>query len=191
MAETIIHPRTLGVPGQEHVHLKLTERDDASRLLDIAEAYPDLGAYQAWARHPDDLHEDIERVLSDTEAGTCIQYRIMHKGESAAEIIGGVTFYPDAVDAKAWNIGYWLLESFRGRGIAKRAVITGVGYVASALAIDQVGVEIPEENTPSQYLAQSVGARPTADVYDYISRDGFKISDVRKWVIDVSEWGTP
>ena len=65
---------------------------------------------------------------------------------------------------RAGEVGYWLDEAFRGRGVMHRALAAIEQYAASELELDQLSIIAAHENVASQQVALKAGYRAVETV---------------------------
>jgi RimJ/RimL family protein N-acetyltransferase len=69
-----------------------------------------------------------------------------------------------ALDERRPRIGYWIIEAFRGRGLAGAAARRLMNWTFAELAPDAVQLDIEPHNVASQRVARGLGGRPTGRV---------------------------
>ena len=81
-------------------------------------------------------------------------------------------------DATAGSVGYWLLPSARGRGLATRAVRLIVDWSFRDLGIERLRLYAEPANEPSQRVAERAGFRRIAIVAGHMRADGRSVDQV-------------
>ncbi|HYE10260.1 MAG TPA: GNAT family protein [Patescibacteria group bacterium] len=60
-------------------------------------------------------------------------------------------------ERKCTSFGYWLGESFQGKGIMTKALETFINYAFSTMHLNKIEIPIAEENNRSRALLESFG----------------------------------
>ncbi len=144
----------------------------------------DLGAIEVTIRDP-----DIVRWIGPTE-GTASDVLAANRRRAAegsptfaiCEIddvcVGHVWVNRDAGDATIGYVGYWLLPSARGRGLATRAVQLVSRWAVAELGIARLRLVAEVENDRSRRVAERTGFRLIERRPAHTSTDGRIIRDV-------------
>lgn len=82
--------------------------------------------------------------------------------ERGGECVGLMWVNVREADPTTGSIGYWLLPSARGRGLATRAVRLLSGWAARDLGVTNLRLTTEPENQRSRRVAQRSGFRETA-----------------------------
>jgi RimJ/RimL family protein N-acetyltransferase len=90
---------------------------------------------------------------------TVVRLTVCLGGEPAA---GMVILWVN--DAGAAEVGYWLLESARGRGVARTAVRMLCDWAFASCDLDELQLTTLPGNTASERVAIACGFRPAGDV---------------------------
>ncbi|HEY0343049.1 MAG TPA: GNAT family N-acetyltransferase [Solirubrobacteraceae bacterium] len=107
----------------------------------------------------------------EAEAWVAHQHERLREGQAlilAIEIaerdlpVGMVGLF--ALDEPRPRIGYWIIEGFRGRGLAREAARRLMTWTFAELAPDAVQLDIEPHNVASQRVARQLGGRPTGRV---------------------------
>jgi [ribosomal protein S5]-alanine N-acetyltransferase len=76
------------------------------------------------------------------------------------EVVGNVNLGRFSDDCTRAALGYWLVPSARGRGLASAAASTLTSWGFEAMALKQIELAILPENAPSHRVAERLGATP-------------------------------
>jgi RimJ/RimL family protein N-acetyltransferase len=81
-----------------------------------------------WLRHPvtsaDEAQQIIQARSADRRAGTGFSFAVLQTEADGtpADVVGGVSIRRLACEAVSGEVGYWVMASSRGQGIAPRAL---------------------------------------------------------------------
>lgn len=152
--------------------LRLIEPDDAETLYAIIDANrPTLRPWMRWTAEVTDaltLSAMIKQWCQQTEETGCMTLGIVLDGQ----LVGAVFHIrPDQVN-NIVEVGYWLAESARGRGVATRAMKKMLDITFSELGFNRVNIRIAPNNKPSLALAERLGLKPEG-----VSRQAWRVGD--------------
>ena len=141
----------------DEIELKLVTLEDAPRifaLMDRGREY--LRQWLPWV--------DATRAVTDTEGFVLRAHDQMRRGEGfhacieyrgeLAGIIGHVYLAPHD---RRTELGYWLGESFQGRGIMTRACRRLVDYAFESLDLHRVEIRVDVDNRKSRAIPERLG----------------------------------
>jgi [ribosomal protein S5]-alanine N-acetyltransferase len=129
-----------------------------------AEAYgrafrddPDLGRLIGLPEDPDEqwIREAPGRSRDAAKEGRAIELAITAAG--TGQLLGSLLLHHFAWQHRRCELGYWLVPSARGRGIATAAVSLVLGWLFGELGLLRVETATTTENVASQALARRVG----------------------------------
>ena len=98
--------------------------------------------------------------------------------ERDGECVGLVWLNVREADQTSGSVGYWLLPSARGRGIATRAVRLLSGWAAGDLGVTNLRLTTEPENERSRRVAERSGFRQTDVLRHSATIDGRWINQV-------------
>lgn len=75
----------------------------------------------------------------------------------AEQVVGGVSLIGVDWDGSLGEVGYWLLSTARGRGLAQSALALLGPWAIDTLGLSILELHIDVENTPSARVAQATG----------------------------------
>ena len=111
-----------------------------------------------WRYTPADAIDWIQRQEAKRKEGVTIALAITHDDNRA---IGTVAVSDPVWAEKRAALGYWLVKSARGKGIATRAVTLARDWALGELGLEVLELEIEPANEGSVALARRLGAEPT------------------------------
>jgi ribosomal-protein-serine acetyltransferase len=125
----------------------------------------------------DVLRGMISQWVKQTAETGCMSLGVELDGE-----LVGVVFHirPDTIN-KQVEVGYWLAESARGKGVATRAVRAFIDVTIRDLGFNRVNIRVAPSNKPSLALAERLGLKPEG-----VSRQAWKVGDE---YLDATEFG--
>jgi RimJ/RimL family protein N-acetyltransferase len=92
---------------------------------------------------------------------------------TAVELIGGIGIHvQDDVHRRSAEIGYWLGESFWGRGIATRAVDAMTDHAFATLPVVRIYANVFEGNPASVRVLEKVGYEYEGRLRKSVYKDG-------------------
>lgn len=98
----------------------------------------------------------VRTITANMAAGKLAGYKIMRHGE----FVGSVNLA--GREGTRVNMGYWLIESATGQGIATKAAAAAANYALNEWGIDTVRVETRPDNKPSVRMMEKIGAELAA-----------------------------
>ena len=114
----------------------------------------------------------IDRIHNDIASNECILWSIDIKDTS--EYIGGICLWNIKIDKMQSEIGYDLLQEFRGKGYIQEAIKAVINYAFKELNFDRiVAEEVRTENVKSAKVLEESGFK-LEKVYEIITEDGNK-----------------
>ena len=109
-----------------------------------------------------------EVLIADAEAGwqsgTAARFAIIVERPGEAEFAGTASLlhlFPKRADAE---VGYWLAESARGRGLARRAVALLCDWALGPFGLRRLHLLVDLDNTGSHAVARSCGFLSSGEV---------------------------
>jgi RimJ/RimL family protein N-acetyltransferase len=120
-------------------------------------------------------------------AGTGLRLAVCAPGND--EALGGVQLKAPDWEERRTEVGYWLRESARGRGLASSAMRELIGYARGELGFERFELYIYPENESSQALARRCGFEREALLHRYVVWEG-KRDDMELWALvadDISD----
>ncbi len=145
----------LPMEGFRDIFLRADNMGDVAEIASIVT--PELAIYQPWLKDSESITKGVRGSCEEMEQGAGLQYRIVRQKEDGVHIIGSVSVYPSEREPRHF-LGYWLVESERGQGIATAAARTALEYAKQVFGTTEVGLQILDSNIGSRKLAQGLGA---------------------------------
>ena len=143
----------------EEIQLSSVQESYASVYVDLAqENYDYLAKWLVWPPHvktEKDFSDFIARCKKDHESGEAITFGIIYAGK----LIGNIAYKFINNDLKKVEIGYWIAETYQGKGIISRACIRLVEYAFTALDMSKVEMCVASDNKSSRAVCERLGMK--------------------------------
>jgi ribosomal-protein-serine acetyltransferase len=165
----------------DEVVLRLIEPHHADELFAVIDA--NRSVIRPWMRWVDEVTDvaairpTIGKWIIQTAETGCVSLGI----ELGGALVGAVFHVRPDVTNDQVEIGYWLAESARGRGVALRAVRAFIDITIRDLGFNRINIRIAPGNRPSLALAERLGLEPEG-----VSRQAWKVGDA---YYDATEFG--
>ena len=135
------------------------------------EGRPPDSPEMTWAeRHSTATYASMLRVLRrESKAGRCLPFAVTYD----RALVGQVTVQNVIRGAfHSGTVGYWVDESFAGRGVMSTAVALVIDHCFGPVGLHRVEANVRPENVPSLRLVDKVGFRPEGERSRYLFIDG-------------------
>jgi RimJ/RimL family protein N-acetyltransferase len=148
----------------EGVLLRALGREDVDALWAAGQA-EDVGRYTsiAWPF----TRPAAELLIAEAEAGwlagTMARFAIVEPPDD--RVLGTASLlhiYPERADAE---VGYWLGEAGRGRGLARRAVALLCAWAFEGLELRRLHLMVDLDNGASHAVARACGFVPAGEIF--------------------------
>jgi RimJ/RimL family protein N-acetyltransferase len=148
----------------EGLRLRPLGREDVRALWEAGQA-EDVGRYTsiAWPFTPAAAELLIAEAEAGWAAGTMARFAIVAMPND--RVVGTVSLlhiYPERGDAE---VGYWLGEGGRGRGLARRAVAMLCAWAFDTLGLGRLHLMVDLDNAASHAVALACGFAPVGEVF--------------------------
>ena len=155
-------PRPAAPLSDGEVALRAWSLADAM-ALEPACGDPDICRFTTvpWRYTPAAAIDWIQRQERKRKEGVTVALAITREGDGRA--IGTVSVSDPVWPERRAALGYWLVKSERGKGIATRAVTLARDWAFAELPVDVLELEIEPANEASVALARKLGAEPTGE----------------------------
>lgn len=141
----------------EDTELRLLESRHAEELFQITDfSRKSLRKWLPWIDHTktvENSREFIEGTLRQFSSNDGFQAGIWYKGELA----GVVGLHKIDWSNKSTSIGYWLGESFQGKGLMTKACQAVVEYCFNELNLKRIEIRVATENEKSLAIPHRLG----------------------------------
>ncbi len=97
----------------------------------------------------------VDQATSYWSEGTAAPFAVV--GAGGGELLGGVGFRWVGEEHGVGEVGYWIRERERGRGLTTRAVNLISRWACEELGCERLQLRADEENGPSQRVAEKAG----------------------------------
>ncbi|MCT3532814.1 GNAT family N-acetyltransferase [Latilactobacillus curvatus] len=148
----------------QHIHLQPVTEADAPALFQLVDQNRvNLDTWLPWVG-------DIESVADELGFLKYAQQQMANQELWMAtiwddhQLVGTIDVHNIDDLNRAGEVGYWLDEAFRGRGVMHRALAAIEQYAASELELDQLSIIATHENVASQQVALKAGYRAVETV---------------------------
>jgi ribosomal-protein-alanine N-acetyltransferase len=111
-----------------------------------------------WSYSLDEATAWVVRNREKRSRGEVLSLAIVEAGRD--EVVGNVNLVGFSDDGTEAALGYWLVPSARGRGLASAAARTLTDWGFGVMGLEQIELAILPENTASQRVAERLGATP-------------------------------
>ncbi|MFT3792207.1 MAG: GNAT family N-acetyltransferase [Rudaea sp.] len=137
------------------------EPGDVAGIVEaVQESVPTVGAWLDWCNKG--------YGTAEAEAWITHAHESWDKGDSfvfavsdatSGDYLGGVGLSRIDHEKLSANLGYWIRQSYQGRGVGTQAARLAVGYAFEVLKLTQIEVVCGAANRPSRRVAEKTGAR--------------------------------
>ncbi|WP_084714812.1 GNAT family N-acetyltransferase [Streptacidiphilus rugosus] len=119
---------------------------------------------------PRPTYRQMVRFLrNEAHAGRMLPFVVTYDGHLVGQLtVGGITWGSMC----SANIGYWIDESYAGRGIIPTVVALSVDHCFQSMGLHRIEVCIRPENLPSRRVVEKLGFREEGLRPRYLHIDG-------------------
>jgi RimJ/RimL family protein N-acetyltransferase len=97
-------------------------------------------------------------------------------------LLGALGLHPFDWDHGSASVGYWVVATERGQGVATRALRLGVNWAFRSLSLTSVGLVTMIGNVASEGVAEKAGFRMVEEITDYRHPFGpDRLYRVKRW----------
>ena len=168
--------------------LRAFEEADAEPLFPLA-ANPNVTRFTLWEHHKsiDDTLVFVRdyarcRYIEGVPEPLAVALKT-----DPTKPIGAVGCFWASHSNRTMELGYWLAESFWGRGLAAEACRAAVGYAFTALAPERMQARVIAGNDASRRVLEKLGFRYEGTMRSSLYRRG-AIEDVLMYAVLRGEW---
>jgi ribosomal-protein-serine acetyltransferase len=141
----------------ENTYLKQLQLEDADDLFVLTDSCRDyLREWLPWVdgtKSVKDSETFIRTTLSQAAGGNGFQTGIWHH----AKLVGVIGLHQVDSFNRTTSIGYWLGESFQGKGLMTKACRTLVDYAFNKMRLNRVEIRCGVENKQSRAVPERLG----------------------------------
>ncbi|PID66651.1 MAG: RimJ/RimL family protein N-acetyltransferase [Gammaproteobacteria bacterium] len=115
-----------------------------------------LQQWLPWAKHANDIDfflTFINKSLHDYADGKSLTCAIIYQDN----IVGNISFNRILSALKKVEIGYWLRQDYRGKGIVTQSVSALIDYAFNRLDMQVVQISAAVDNLPSRRVCERLG----------------------------------
>lgn len=142
---------------EKDLKLVLVQPSFASRYFEIVQSEREyLSQWLAWPPHADSeafFLSFIQRSLHDYADDKSLVCAMFYEDE----LVGNISFNTINHDLKKVEIGYWLREKSKGKGIVTRSVSKLIEMAFSELNMQKVEISAAVDNAPSRNVCKRLG----------------------------------
>lgn len=133
------------------VEIKEIDRQYAPDMYRLTDRYrSQLRTWLPWVDTTQCVEDTLSFINSVTSSPHMKQFVILFDGQ----LVGVCGFYNIDKYNQIGQIGYWLANSYQGKGIATKALTQLCDKGFSELGLNKLELHIATENTPSRALAE-------------------------------------
>ncbi len=169
----------------KRLHLRTPTLDDAAEIhAEKIKVWHDLQSWMSWAT---DDSKGIEALITQFIEPAEVQYHVtgfcLETGRFV--VCSGATDQGDGV----FEVGYWVTQDFRGRGLATEAAQAMIDYAFETLHAKRVYICHYEGNEGSRRVIEKLGFKKTGVVCSAHKRftDGVAM-DKHEYVMTRDDW---
>jgi len=142
---------------EDDLELTLVEPKFASNYLDIvSEQREYLGEWLAWPAHAKDEEfflEFIKSSLHDYAEGKSLVCAMIYQ----SHVVGNISFNTINHELQKVEVGYWLHQDFRGKGIVSKSLSKLIDLAFTEFNMLKVQICAATENQPSRAVCERLG----------------------------------
>lgn len=162
-------PQILVAP-EDNLYLQAVEEtpEEIARLMDFVHDphnYPHLTRFESWPREMNQLDatEYVGIAASNMDLGNTLEYRITQRVDNEHVLLGGVNLYARSANQhgqQSAKMAYFVAHDAQGKGYVSRSARQLLRHASRPDVWDlgRVDLLIDPKNTPSQWVARSLGA---------------------------------
>ena len=147
----------LGIRVDEDTNLCMLEERHAQELYELVDANRAyLREWLPWVdyeRAVEDSRAFIKHALQQFASNEGFQLGIWYRGQLA----GVIGYHPINWSNRKVEIGYWLAQSFQGKGLMTKACKTLVTYAFDELGLNKVSIQCATGNSRSCAIPKRLG----------------------------------
>lgn len=141
----------------EYLYLGLFEKRHAKELCELTNSSRQyLREWLPWidfSQTVEDSEQFIKRSLDQFSNNNGFQLAICYRGK----IAGVIGLHNINWSNKSTSIGYWLGESFQGKGIMSKSCSAVIQYCFNELRLNRIEISIASGNKKSQAIPEKLG----------------------------------
>jgi RimJ/RimL family protein N-acetyltransferase len=140
------------------VTLRPWQRDDVPALIACIDGDDEIARWLDMIPQPYGENEArawVDQATSFWREGTSAPFAVLLA--ETGEAVGGIGFRWIADEHGVGEVGYWLRQSARGRGLTTRALQLLIQWAFDELRCERLQLRADELNVPSQRVAEKAG----------------------------------
>ena len=126
----------------------------------------------------------VAGLLREARAGRALPFVVTYDGRLVGQVtVGGI------VRGSQWggHIGYWIDQSYAGRGIVPTGVALAADHAFTVLGLHRLEIAMRPENVPSRRVAEKLGLREEGLAARFLQIQGV-YEDHLRYAITFEEW---
>jgi len=171
----------------DHIAMRLTDAYKLSEFHDLIQANREhIGANLAWVNNVHSLEDSQTNVIAVRKAfaeGKKYGIRILYDRKVIGAIALNIT---NAHTGKA-EIGYWLAESYTGKGIITQCVRVILDYGFGTLGLHRIGIRAAASNPKSWAIPERLNFHYEGTAKQDISING-EFLDMKEYAMLADDW---
>ena len=135
--------------------------DDAAGIVEaVQESLATVGAWLDWCSNsygPADADAWIAHASASWDKAEMFAFAVVDA--TSGDYLGGVGLSKVDQHNYTANLGYWIRQSYQGRGVGTQAARLVVGYAFEYLKLTRIEIVCGAANRPSRRVAEKTGSR--------------------------------
>ncbi len=158
----------------DEVLIRELAENDTDALFDaVSASLHTLSPWLPWAKPGYSRNDSVAWIAHCRRTwNSGVGYHLGIFDAVSGELLGGVGLSHVNTVRRSANLGYWIVDTARGREIAVVAARLAAAWAFEALALQRIEILVQPENTASLRVAVKLGA-----VCEGIARNGIVIDD--------------
>jgi RimJ/RimL family protein N-acetyltransferase len=161
MTEIAMHPSlTSEIAVTDCLKLRRLQLEDASRIFEILQADSEIQTRITWVGGKNTIGS-IEDSIATFMGQRASRYGLI----SEDKLLGYVGVFRSPISSTSYDMGYFIDPAARGRGYVPRAVTALMAVTKEQVPVSSFGLNIADDNAPSQAVAAKLGFTRTDTTY--------------------------
>jgi ribosomal-protein-serine acetyltransferase len=144
------------LPNIRIANMKIEQADGLFQVVDQHRTY--LRRWLPWVdfmKTAEDMQQYIQKTIAEEKEGVTKSWVIFHK----EDIIGRIGLHKIDHWNRQAEIGYWISETFQGKGITKAVTAAIIEFAFSTLQLHRIEIRCAAENINSQRIPEKLQFR--------------------------------
>ncbi len=135
--------------------------EDAAGIVEaVQESIATVGAWLDWCSNgygPAEAQAWIAHTAASWDTADMFAFAVVDA--TSGDYLGGVGLSKLDHDQRTANLGYWIRQSYQGRGVGTQAARLAIGYAFEYLKLTRIEIVCGAANRPSRRVAEKTGSR--------------------------------